>query len=143
MSEEALFLKRFYDNFTKMHRDFNDAVIEGNHDEAIKMGEEMIRMLLNILKEKIVSKLTNPITLQIVDDIIKYYERELSYVKGIKEASSSIPLLYSYQAKERALETLARDVEELFSLVLGALLILSEAAYILQKKEEENLRGYI
>ncbi|RLE79732.1 MAG: hypothetical protein DRJ36_03000, partial [Thermoprotei archaeon] len=94
--------------------------------------------------EKIAANLASPITLKIIDDILKYYERNLSYIQGIKEAAEKIPLLYSYQAKERALETLARDVQELFSLVLGALIILSETSYMFKKKEEEeSLRGYV
>ncbi|RLE82394.1 MAG: hypothetical protein DRJ51_01480 [Thermoprotei archaeon] len=144
MEEDANFLKRFYEDFTRLHREYNEAVAAGEHDKAIKLGEKIITMLIDILKEKIAANLASPITLKIIDDILKYYERNLSYIQGIKEAAEKIPLLYSYQAKERALETLARDVQELFSLVLGALIILSETSYMFKKKEEEeSLRGYV
>ena len=127
MREED-FLTEFNREFRKMYEVYNRAVSEHKYDEAIRIGEEMLEELLKVVKERVFSKFTNPVTKEVVRGIIEYHERSLAYIKGVKEATTDIPTLYSFEAKERALEAISKNVQELFSFTLGALLALTEAS---------------
>jgi len=126
--DEGAFLAEFNKEFRGMYEAYNKAVSEHKYDEAIKVGEEMLRKLLEVVKSKLLPKLSNPITREVARSIVEYHEKSLAYIEGIKEATSDVPTLYSFEAKERALEAISRNVQELFSFTLGALLVLTEVA---------------
>jgi len=127
------FLKEFYSEFMELNTQYNNAVTKGRFDEAIDIGLKTMDLLLDVAKKRVLEALSSRTAIEIVSDIINYYEKDLAYVKGLKEASRKIPVLYAYNAKEKALETLARDIRELFSFVLGALVVLTEIAGLINK----------
>jgi len=133
---EDRFLKEFYGEFLELNREYNEAVAKGKYDEAIDLGIKAMNLLLDVVRKRILESLTSQTAIEIVSDIINYYEKGLAYVEGLREASRKVPLLYAYEAKERALETLARDIRELFSFALGALVMLAEISNLARLSNE-------
>jgi len=127
------FLKEFYNEFMELNREYNNAVTKGKYDEAINIGLKTMNLLLDVARKRVLEALSSRTATEIVSDIINYYEKDLAYVKGLKEACRKIPVLYAYNAREKALETLARDIRELFSFVLGALVVLTEVAKLIER----------
>ena len=132
-------LEDLYKEFIELQEKYNKAVKSGAYDNAIDIGERLLERLLSTLKKDIRPILKSQIAMKIVDNVANYHEKNLAYVKGIKSASSKIPFIYSFEAKERALETLSTDIQALFNFILGALVI---SDGILHRSEKE-LRGYI
>ncbi len=136
MSED--FLSNFNEKIKKMYVSYNEAVNNGNYDEALKIGKEIMDSLLKVAKEYILSNLNCPNIRRLVEDIVNYHEKNLGYIEGTEETLTNMPILYTYDAMERALRTLALSIQELFSFVLGALVVLAD---ILKYTEYRNDRG--
>lgn len=100
-----------------------EAVETGNLDEAIGIGLNVFEELLELVKKTVVPGLSTPSIREIVLNVIAHYERELSFVKGAREAVYKMPSIYAISVKEKALEILSYNMNGLFNFLVGALLI--------------------
>ena len=124
--DDVSFIEEFNSKMKKLYADYNKAINEKKYEYAIKIGKDILRDLLKIAKEQLISNLRSLEIRKIVEDIINYHEKNLGYVEGIEEAMRNVPLIYSYEIKERALATLSSSIQELFSFILGALMIITD-----------------
>lgn len=134
MSED--FLSNFNEKIKKMYVSYNDAVNNGNYNEALKIGKEIMNNLLKVAKEYILSNLNCPNIRRLVEDIVNYHEKNMGYIEGTEETLTNVPILYTYDAMERALRTLALSIQELFSFVLGALVVLADILKYTEYRDE-------
>jgi len=132
------FLRNFNEKFRRMYAKYNEAVNRRDYDEAIKLGKDMLNDLLAIARKYILENLNNPTIRSLVEDILTYHEKNLGYVEGTEEAIEDIPLLFTFEAKERILSTLAPSIQELFSFILGALLVLADIRSTTFYRRKEN-----
>ena len=119
-------IQEFNAKIRQLYANYNKAVNENKYEEAIKIGKEILKDLLFIARRKLITSISSADIRRLVEDIIDYHEKNLGYIEGVEEAVSKIPVLYSFEVKERALATLSASIQELFSFILGALVILAD-----------------
>ena len=110
----------------KFSQEFSQSLERKDFDHALKLSIEILEELILIAREDIVSILQDPYVKSIADDIIKGYEKSLSYVKGIIEGLKYVSPIYSIGEKERLVQVVASSINELFSFIMGALIIVAE-----------------
>ena len=120
------FIEEFNVKIKKMYSDYNRAIAENKYEYAIELGTGILRELLKVAREYIISSLRSVEIRGIVEDILAQHEKSLGYVEGIEEVVNEIPPLYSYEMREKAITTLSSSIQELFSFILGALMIITD-----------------
>jgi len=123
---ENSFIGEFNKEFKKLYFDYNRAVSENDFDKAIEIGERILKGLIKISKEHILGVLRNSTIKDLVEDIIAFHEKNLAFIEGTCEAIKDMPVLFTFDTKERAVELLSSSISEFFSFVLGALIILAD-----------------
>ncbi len=139
---ESSFIREFNKEFKKMYFDYNKAVSENDFDKAIEIGEKILQGLIKISREHILTILRNSTIKELVEDIITFHEKNLAFIEGTCEAIKDMPVLFTFDAKERAVELLSSSISEFFSFVLGALMVLADleatAREYTTNKEDKN-----
>lgn len=125
-STNISFIKEFNAKIRKMYSDYSRAIAENRYEYAIKLGTGILRELLKVVREHVISSLKNTEIRGIVEDILAQHEKNLGYVEGIEEAVNEVPPLYSYEMREKAITTLSSSIQELFSFILGALMVITD-----------------
>ncbi|RLF07718.1 MAG: hypothetical protein DRJ64_02450 [Thermoprotei archaeon] len=110
----------------KLYEQYNTAISSNDYDKALVIGIEIIEKLLNTTDKYVISNLSNPSIKEIAKGIVSYHEKTLAYVKGTREALKTMPLIYSFDAKEKAIESLTTSINGLFSFLLGSLVVLAD-----------------
>ena len=110
----------------KLYEQYNTAISSNDYDKALVIGIEIIEKLLNTTDKYVISNLSNPSIKEIAKGIVSYHEKTLAYVKGTREALKTMPLIYSIDAKEKAIESLTTSINGLFSFLLGSLVVLTD-----------------
>ena len=123
---EKNFIEEFNKEFKKMYFNYNKAVSENDYDTAIEIGEKILQGLIKISREYILSSMHSETIKSLIEDIIVFHEKNLAYIQGTREAVKSMPVLFTFDAKERAVEILSSSISEFFSFILGALIILAD-----------------
>jgi len=123
---DALLLEEFNVKIKRMYSDYSKAIAENKYEHAIEIGVNILKELLRVTREYIISSLRTIEVRKIIEDILAHHEKNLGYVEGIEEAISDLPSLYSYEIRERAITTLSSSIQELFSFVLGALIVIAD-----------------
>ena len=127
----------------KLYEQYNTAISSNDYDKALVIGIEIIEKLLNTTDKYVISNLSNPSIKEIAKGIVSYHEKTLAYVKGTREALKTMPLIYSFDAKEKAIESLTTSINGLFSFLLGSLVvladILSSAGSNTQKEDKSTI----
>ncbi|OYT31952.1 MAG: hypothetical protein B6U94_01300 [Thermofilum sp. ex4484_79] len=127
----------------KLYKQYNTAISSNDYDKALVIGIEIIEKLLNTTDKYVISNLSNPSIKEIAKGIVSYHEKTLAYVKGTREALKTMPLIYSFDAKEKAIESLTTSINGLFSFLLGSLVvladILSSAGSNTQKEDKSTI----
>ncbi|MEM1508809.1 MAG: hypothetical protein QXY49_03705 [Thermofilaceae archaeon] len=109
-----------------LYSKYTEAIETGNLDEAIDIGLNVYEELLELVKKNVVPSLSTPSVREIILNVIAHYERELSFVKGAREAVYKMPSIYAISVKEKALETLSYGINGLFNFSIGALLVAAD-----------------
>jgi len=98
----------------------------GDAEEALEVGVEILEELLLLTRKHVLESIANPAVKEVAIGVLLHYERELSFVRGAREALRSTPPLYAAAAAEKALETLSSCINGLFNFAVGALLVLAD-----------------
>ena len=118
------FIEEFNAKIKKLYADYNRAIAENKYERAIEVGIGILKELLEVARSHVISNLRSIEVRGIVEDILAHHEKNLGYVEGIEEAISELPPLYSYEMRERAITALSSSIQELFSFILGALMVI-------------------
>ncbi len=142
---EPDFIEEFNREFRQLYLDYNKAVSENDFDRAITTGKKILGGLVKISKEYILPALRSREVRELFEDILSFHEKNLAFVEGTQEAVRDMPVLFTFEAKERAVEILSSSIVEFFSFVLGALIILAdiEACGRSAKKEESEEKDVV
>ncbi len=125
----------------KLYEKYNLALSNNDYDTALSIGIEIIEKLLDTTNTYVIANLTNPYIKEVAKGIISYHEKTLAFVKGTQEALKTMPPIYSFDAKEKAIESLTSSINGLFSFLLGSLVILADILStnnVSQRKEDKN-----
>ncbi|RLE75401.1 MAG: hypothetical protein DRJ56_05795 [Thermoprotei archaeon] len=120
------FIVEFNARIKRMYSDYSKAVSESRYERAVEVGTSILRDLLDVARNVVAASLRSPEARRIVEDIIACHEKYLGYVEGVREAVSELPPLYTFEARERAIDTLSSSIQELFSFILGALVVIAD-----------------
>jgi len=101
---------------------------EGDLEEALERGVEILDELLNFARSNVVGVLTNPSIREVANRVLIEYERGLAYVKGAQEVARSTSPLYTAELLEKALGVLNACINGLFNFTVGALIVMAELA---------------
>ncbi|MCD6563029.1 MAG: hypothetical protein J7K23_03805 [Thermoproteales archaeon] len=110
----------------KLYEKYNNALSNNEYDIALSIGIEIIEKLLDTTNTYVIANLSNPYVKEVAQGIISYHEKTLAFVKGTQEALKTMPPIYSFDAKEKAIESLTSSINGLFSFLLGSLIILAD-----------------
>jgi len=105
-----------------------EAYQEGDLEEALERGIEILDELLNFARSNVVGALTNPSIREVANRVLIEYERGLAYVKGAQEVARSTSPLYTAELLEKALSVLSACINGLFNFTVGALIVMAELA---------------
>lgn len=109
-----------------MYEKYNEALSNNNYDAALEVGTRMVEELLRIYEEIVMPVLTDPRVREVAREILSFHEQMLAFVRGTREALRNMPVIYSFGAKEKAVEALTSSINGLFNFVLGSLVVLAE-----------------
>lgn len=127
----------------KFSQEFSQSIEKRDFDRALKLSIRILEELIVIAREDIVSALQDPYVKDIADDIIKGYEKSLSYVEGIMEGLKYVSPIYSIGEKERLVQVVVSSINELFSFIMGALIIVAELSSPDTRKNEGVTPGVV
>ena len=123
---EPSFIEEFNREFRQLYLDYNRAVSENDFDRAIATGKKILGGLVRISREYLLPALKSKEVRELFEDILSFHEKNLAFVEGTQEAVKDMPVLFTFEAKERAIEILSSSIVEFFSFVLGALMVLAD-----------------
>lgn len=121
---------------------FTDALEKKDFDKALEIGIDVLTDLTYIAKEDIVGVLSDTYVKGIAEDIVSSYEKTLSYIKGIIDGLKYVSPIYAIGEKERLVHILASAINELFSFIMGALIIVAELSSR-SKRNSETTPGVV
>lgn len=110
----------------ELYNEYVDVLEEGDAEKAIEAGVKILEELLSITRRNVLESLSNPFLKELALNILLQYERELSFVRGAREAVKSMPLLYASDVTDKALETLSNSINGLFNFTVGALIVIAD-----------------
>ena len=118
------------ENFNVKLRELYNSYIEvlkmGDAEKALETGVKVLEELLILARRNILESIVNPTVKEIAVEILLHYEKELSFIKGAREAVRSMPPLYTATVADRALENLSSCINGLFNFAVGALLVMAD-----------------
>ncbi len=115
---------------------FSRYLAENKFDEALSIALPTMEKLVKIAKEDIISSLHDPQVKKIAENIISGYESTLAYVEGTLDGLKLVSPIYSIGEKERLLKVVASSINELFSFIMGALIIVADIASAIKHSED-------
>jgi len=138
-------LEAFNERIKRLYADYNRAVDENRYAVAIRIGKEILNDLLTVAREQLIPNVHNPEIRRLIEDIVRYHEKNLGYVEATEDAAENVPPLYQFEIRERALGTLSSSIQELFSFILGAMLVLADVNSTVYRpsKKPESPVGFI
>ncbi len=110
----------------ELYSKYVEVLEAGDAEKALEVGVEILEQLLLLTRKSVLDSIANPSVKEVAAEILLHYERELSFVKGAREALRSTPPLYAAAVAERALETLSSCINGLFNFAVGALLVIAD-----------------
>jgi len=116
----------------ELHSKYVEVLEGGDAEKALEIGIEILEELLLLTRRHVLENIANPAVRELAAEVLLHYERNLSFVKGTREALRSSPPLYAAAVAERALETLSSCINGLFNFTVGALLVLADLFSCLQ-----------
>jgi len=115
---------------------FSRYLEENKFDEALNLALPVMEKLVKIAKEDIIAALHDPQVKKIAENIISGYENTLAYVEGTLDGLKLVSPIYSIGEKERLLKVVASSINELFSFIMGALIIVADIASVMKQGED-------
>jgi hypothetical protein len=109
----------------KYTQEFSDAVSRKDYDAAISLAFMVLEKLVTIARNEVLGVIIDPTVRSLADNYISGYEKTLSYTKGVLEGLKYVSPLYAYGEKEQLVQLLASSVSELFSFIMGALIVVA------------------
>ncbi|MCC6002980.1 MAG: hypothetical protein LM590_01395 [Thermofilum sp.] len=109
----------------KYTQEFSDAISRKDYDGAIAMALNVLEKLISIARGEVLGVIVDPTVRSLADNYIAGYEKTLSYTRGVLEGLKYVSPLYAYGEKEQLIQLLASSVSELFSFIMGALIIVA------------------
>ncbi len=97
----------------------------GNYDEAIDLAMQTLETLLSVARSEIVANFVDVNVRRIAENLLVNYEKTLSYARGVKEGLKYMSPIYQPGEKLQLLQVLSAAVSELFSFIMGALLVVA------------------
>ena len=97
----------------------------GNYDEAISLAMQTLEMLLSVARNEIVANFVDANVRRMAEELLVNYEKTLSYAKGVREGLKYMSPIYQPGEKLQLLQILSAAVSELFSFIMGALLVVA------------------
>lgn len=119
-------IEKINSEIRKLYDEYTSAVSSNDLDKAIDLGIYIMEKLLHAAQDYVVATVNTPQIREVAKGIISYHEKMLAFVRGTQEALKSMPLIYSFGAKEKAVEVLSNSINGLFSFLLGALVIIAD-----------------
>jgi len=110
----------------EFYRVLEEDIESNNFDDALNKSVPVLRKLINVARNEVLPNFRDQLVRKIADEIILNYENTLSYVEGSLESLRYVPAIYSYGEKERLVRLVASSINELFSFIMGALLVIAE-----------------
>ncbi len=126
------------ENMKKFSEEFSHAIESRNYDKAISIGLDTLRDLLKAVRTHILEALSNPEIKSIAEEIIDQHEKTLSYVEGSIEALKFVSPIYAPGEKERLTGLLSASINELFSFLMGSLIVIADALSTTDRRRGGN-----
>lgn len=110
----------------ELYNSYIEVLEMGDVEKALETGVKVLEELLTLTRKNVLESIANPAVKEMAVEILLHYEKELSFVKGAREAVRSMPPLYTTTVADRALETLSSCINGLFNFAVGALLVIAD-----------------
>ncbi|MEM0093771.1 MAG: hypothetical protein QXT33_00290 [Thermofilum sp.] len=120
-------------------QDISLSIDRGNYDEAIDLAMKTLEVLLSVAQNDVVANLADANVRKIAADFLVNYEKTLSYARGVKEGLRYMSPIYQPGEKLQLLQVLSSAVSELFSFIMGALLVVASLTGPAEKREEVRM----
>lgn len=101
------------------------SINRGSYDEAIELAMKTLEILLSVAHNDVIANLTDENVRKIAENLLVNYEKTLSYTKGVREGLKYMSPIYQPGEKLQLLQILSSAVSELFSFIMGALLVVA------------------
>lgn len=98
---------------------------KGDYDSAISLAMQTLEELLSVARSDVVAVLGDATVRIIADELLTNYEKTLSYAKGVYAGLKYMAPIYQPGEKMQLLQVLSSAVSELFSFIIGALLVVA------------------
>lgn len=125
-AESAVGAESFNAKLRELYNSYVELLESGNVEEALETGVKILEELLLLTKKNVIDNIANPIVKEVASEVLVQYEKELSFVKGAREAARTMPPLYAAVVADRALETLSNCINGLFNFAMGALIVIAD-----------------
>ncbi|MHB9302884.1 hypothetical protein [Thermofilum pendens] len=109
----------------KYTQELSDALQRKDLDSAISREIALLEALIAVAKNEIISVINDPTVKNIAESYVLSHEKTLSYARGVLEGLRYVSPIYALGEKEQIVHLLASSVSELFSFIMGALLIVA------------------
>lgn len=117
----------------------SESIDRGNYDEAIDLAMATLEMLLSVARNEVAANLADATVKKIAEDFLVNYEKTLSYARGVKEGLKYMSPIYQPGEKLQLLQILSSAVSELFSFIMGALLVVASLSGPPERREEVGM----
>ncbi len=136
-------IKELEEMMKEFSEEFSQLLQENKFDEALDVSLPVLKKLIDIAKNDIVENIRDPTVKKISEEIINGYENTLAYVEGILEGLKLVSPIYSLGEKERLIQVVASSINELFSFIMGALIIVADLTAALSKQGDSSPPGVV
>ncbi len=112
----------------KYTEEMSSLISRGDYDGAISLAMRTLEELLSVARSDVVGVLGDATVRMIADELLTSYEKTLSYARGVYEGLKYMAPIYQPGEKLQLLQVLSSAVSELFSFIIGALLVIASLA---------------
>ena len=112
----------------KYTEEMGSLISRGDYDGAISLAMRTLEELLSVARSDVVGVLGDATVRMIADELLTNYEKTLSYARGVYEGLKYMAPIYQPGEKLQLLQVLSSAVSELFSFIIGALLVIASLA---------------
>jgi len=109
----------------KYTEEMGNLISKGDYDGAISLAMRTLEELLSVARSDVVGVLGDATVRTIADGLLTNYEKTLSYARGVYEGLKYMAPIYQPGEKLQLLQVLSSAVSELFSFIIGALLVIA------------------